>query len=47
LKLGFPKVSVEEVQNVSWGDLEDKIERWIKASNVAFKILFLEGLCGR
>ncbi|KAK2430434.1 exocyst complex component EXO70B1 [Trifolium repens] len=39
-KLGFQKVSVEEVQNMSWGDFRDKIERWIKASNVAFKILF-------
>ncbi|CAJ2652699.1 unnamed protein product [Trifolium pratense] len=39
-ELGFQKVSVEEVQNMSWGDFRDKIERWIKASNVAFKILF-------
>ncbi|CAJ2652691.1 unnamed protein product [Trifolium pratense] len=39
-KLGFQKVSIEEVQNVSWGNFKQKIERWIKASNVAFKILF-------
>ncbi|KAK7301198.1 hypothetical protein RJT34_12059 [Clitoria ternatea] len=25
---------------MTWQDLEDKIERWIKASNVALKILF-------
>ncbi|WJX63682.1 hypothetical protein P8452_48539 [Trifolium repens] len=34
------KVSVEEVQNVSLSDFRGKIERWIKTSNVAFKILF-------
>jgi len=39
-RLGMQKLSVEEVQNVSWQDFRDKIGRWIKASNVAFKILF-------
>jgi len=39
-RLGFQKLSIEDVKKVSWKDFRDKIERWIKASNVAFKILF-------
>ncbi|KAK7294039.1 hypothetical protein RJT34_16922 [Clitoria ternatea] len=39
-RLRLWKLSVEEVHKMIWQDLEDKIERWIKASNVALKILF-------
>ncbi|WJX63681.1 hypothetical protein P8452_48538 [Trifolium repens] len=34
------KLSIEEVHNISWKDLKDEIEIWIRASNVALKILF-------
>ncbi|KAK7300868.1 hypothetical protein RJT34_11719 [Clitoria ternatea] len=39
-RLGLRKLSVEEVHKMIWQDLEDEIERWIKASNVALKIFF-------
>jgi len=39
-RLGFQKLSIEGIKKVSWADFRDKIQRWIKASNVAFKILF-------
>ncbi|KAJ1437556.1 Exocyst complex component Exo70 [Sesbania bispinosa] len=39
-RLGLQKLSIEDVHKMSWQDLEDEIERWIKASNVALKILF-------
>ncbi|XP_027330364.1 exocyst complex component EXO70B1-like [Abrus precatorius] len=39
-RLGLQKLSIEEVHKMPWHDLEDEIERWIKASNVALKILF-------
>ncbi|CAK8537871.1 unnamed protein product [Lathyrus sativus] len=39
-RLGLQKLSIEDVQKMSWQDIEDEIERWIKASNVALKILF-------
>ncbi|CAN1269719.1 Exocyst complex component EXO70B1 [Linum perenne] len=34
------KLSIEEVQKMSWQDLEDEIEKWIKAANVLLRILF-------
>ncbi|TKY56544.1 Exocyst complex component EXO70B1 [Spatholobus suberectus] len=37
---GFQKISIEDISKMPWQDLEDKIERWIKASSVAFRILF-------
>ncbi|OIW16482.1 hypothetical protein TanjilG_32152 [Lupinus angustifolius] len=39
-RLGLQKLSVEEVHKKTWQELEDEIERWIKASNVALRILF-------
>ncbi|PNY18125.1 exocyst complex component [Trifolium pratense] len=38
-RLGFKKLSVEDLQMLSWKEIEDEIERWIKASNLALKIL--------
>jgi hypothetical protein len=34
------KLRIEEVHNIPWKDLKDEIEIWIRASNVALKILF-------
>ncbi|CAI0426627.1 unnamed protein product [Linum tenue] len=34
------KLSSEEVQKMPWQDLEDEIEKWIKAANVLLRILF-------
>ncbi|KAH7542775.1 hypothetical protein FEM48_Zijuj02G0110700 [Ziziphus jujuba var. spinosa] len=39
-RLRLQKLSNEEVQKMAWQDLEDEIERWIKAANVALRILF-------
>ncbi|KAK7321394.1 hypothetical protein VNO77_32005 [Canavalia gladiata] len=39
-RLGLQKLSIEDVHKMPWQDLEDEIERWIKASNVALKVLF-------
>ncbi|XP_054795559.1 exocyst complex component EXO70B1-like [Prosopis cineraria] len=39
-RLGLQKLSIEDVHKMQWQDLEDEIERWIKASNVALRILF-------
>eukprot|EP00256_Glycine_max_P031389 XP_006575429.2 uncharacterized protein LOC100816208 [Glycine max] len=39
-RLGLQKLSIEEVHKMTWQDLEGEIEKWIKASNVALKILF-------
>ncbi|QCE01016.1 exocyst complex component 7 [Vigna unguiculata] len=39
-RLGLQKLSIEDVHKMVWQDLEDEIEKWIKASNVALKILF-------
>jgi len=38
--LGLKKLSIEDMQMLSWKELEEEIERWIKTSNVALKILF-------
>ncbi|KAL1816467.1 hypothetical protein DCAR_0520867 [Daucus carota subsp. sativus] len=39
-RLGLQKLSTDEVQKMQWADLEEEIERWIKAANVAVRILF-------
>ncbi|KAF5446634.1 hypothetical protein F2P56_032245 [Juglans regia] len=39
-RLGLQKLSTEEVHKMPWPDLEDEIERWIKAVNVSLRILF-------
>ncbi|KAK3022282.1 hypothetical protein RJ639_045389 [Escallonia herrerae] len=39
-RLGLQKLSIDEVHKMQWSDLEDDIERWIKAVNVALRILF-------
>lgn len=39
-RLRLQKLSIEDVQKMAWQDLEDEIERWIKAANVALRILF-------
>ncbi|KAK4274871.1 hypothetical protein QN277_018038 [Acacia crassicarpa] len=39
-RLGLQKLSIEDVHKMQWQDLEDEIERWLKASNVALRILF-------
>ncbi|KAK4278519.1 hypothetical protein QN277_016355 [Acacia crassicarpa] len=39
-RLGLQKLSIEDVHKMPWQDLEDEIARWIKASNVALRILF-------
>lgn len=39
-RLGLQKLSIDEVQRMAWSDLEDQTERWIKAANVALRVLF-------
>ncbi|KAJ7964266.1 Exocyst subunit Exo70 family protein [Quillaja saponaria] len=39
-RLGLQKLSIEDVHKMLWQDLEDEMERWVKASNVALRILF-------
>ncbi|KAJ7959898.1 Exocyst subunit Exo70 family protein [Quillaja saponaria] len=39
-RLGLQKLSIEDVHKIPWQDLEAEIERWVKASNVALRILF-------
>lgn len=39
-RLGLQKLSIDEVHKMPWSDLEEEIERWVKASNVALRILF-------
>ncbi|WCJ34807.1 exocyst subunit exo70 family protein B1 [Euphorbia peplus] len=39
-RLGLEKMTIEEVQKCPWQELEDEIERWIKGSNVALRILY-------
>lgn len=38
-RLGLPKLSIDEVQRMQWTQLEDEIERWIKAINVTLRVL--------
>lgn len=39
-RLGLQKLSSEETQKLSWQELEDEIDRWMKAMKVALYILF-------
>ncbi|KAI4315961.1 hypothetical protein L6164_023984 [Bauhinia variegata] len=39
-RLGLQNLSIEDVHKMPWQDLEDEIERWMKACNVALRILF-------
>ncbi|XVE58956.1 hypothetical protein DITRI_Ditri05aG0004800 [Diplodiscus trichospermus] len=39
-RLGLQKLSIDEVHKMPWQELEDEIERWVKAANVALRILF-------
>ncbi|XP_059659845.1 exocyst complex component EXO70B1-like [Cornus florida] len=39
-RLGLSKLSIEDVHKMPWSDIEDEIDRWIKAVNVAVRILF-------
>lgn len=39
-RLGIQKLSIEEVQKMPWQELEDEIDKWIKAANVVLRILF-------
>ncbi|RAL37359.1 unnamed protein product [Cuscuta campestris] len=39
-RLGIQKLSIDEVQKMQWTELEDEIERWMKAVNVSVRILF-------
>ncbi|KAJ0228772.1 Exocyst complex component EXO70B1 [Hirschfeldia incana] len=39
-RLGLRKLSIEEVHKMPWQELEDEIERWIKAANGSLRILF-------
>ncbi|PHT38327.1 Exocyst complex component EXO70B1 [Capsicum baccatum] len=39
-RLGLQKLSIDEVQKMQWTELEDAIEKWVKAVNVTLRILF-------
>ncbi|VFQ76620.1 unnamed protein product [Cuscuta campestris] len=39
-RLCIQKLSIDEVQKMQWTELEDEIERWMKAVNVSVRILF-------
>lgn len=39
-RLGLQKLSIDEVQKMQWHDLEEEIERWMKAITVSLRILF-------
>ncbi|KAG5233512.1 exocyst complex component EXO70B [Salix suchowensis] len=39
-RLGLGKLSNEDVQKMQWQELEDEIDKWIKAANVSLRILF-------
>lgn len=38
-RLGLQKLSIDEVQRMQWTELENEIERWIKAMNVSLRVL--------
>ncbi|KAL0434991.1 UNVERIFIED_CONTAM: Exocyst complex component EXO70B1 [Sesamum radiatum] len=44
-RLGLQKLSIDEVHRMQWTQLEDEIEKWIKAINVALRILFPSERC--
>ncbi|KAA0060021.1 exocyst complex component EXO70B1-like [Cucumis melo var. makuwa] len=39
-RLGLQKLSIDEVQKMQWQDLEEEIERWMKAITLSLRILF-------
>ncbi|KAJ4725486.1 Exocyst subunit Exo70 family protein [Melia azedarach] len=39
-RLGLQKLSIDEVQKMPWQEAEEQIDRWVKAANVALRILF-------
>ncbi|GER28102.1 exocyst subunit EXO70 family protein [Striga asiatica] len=39
-RLGLQKLSIDDVHRMQWAQLEDEIEKWVKAINVALRILF-------
>ncbi|XP_023519989.1 exocyst complex component EXO70B1-like isoform X2 [Cucurbita pepo subsp. pepo] len=39
-RLGLQKLSIDEVQKMQWHDLEEEIERWMKAISVSLRVLF-------
>ncbi|KAG7037022.1 Exocyst complex component EXO70B1 [Cucurbita argyrosperma subsp. argyrosperma] len=39
-RLGLQKLSIDEVQKMQWQDMEEEIERWMKAITVSLRILF-------
>ncbi|KAK4370218.1 hypothetical protein RND71_009693 [Anisodus tanguticus] len=39
-RLGLQNLSIDQVQKMQWTELEDEIEKWVKAVNVALRILF-------
>jgi hypothetical protein len=47
-RIGFKKLNIEDIQKLSWKEIEVDLKRWIKASKVALKILFpTERRCDR
>ncbi|KAH6837081.1 exocyst subunit exo70 family protein B1 [Perilla frutescens var. hirtella] len=38
-RLGLQKLSIDEVQRMQWTQLEEEIEKWIKAINVTLRVL--------
>lgn len=39
-RLGLQKLSIDEVHKMPWQELEEQIERWVKAANLSLRILF-------
>ncbi|KAL5749480.1 hypothetical protein ACOSP7_024083 [Xanthoceras sorbifolium] len=39
-RLGLQKLSIDEVHKMPWQEIEEQIERWVKAANLALRILF-------
>ncbi|KAH6760460.1 exocyst subunit exo70 family protein B1 [Perilla frutescens var. frutescens] len=39
-RLGLQKLSIDEVHRMQWTQLEEEIEKWIKAIHVTFRVLF-------
>ncbi|KAL7124710.1 hypothetical protein ABFS83_14G067000 [Erythranthe nasuta] len=39
-RLGLSKLSIDDVHRMQWTQLEDEIEKWIKAINLGVRILF-------
>ncbi|TXG74479.1 hypothetical protein EZV62_003058 [Acer yangbiense] len=39
-RLGLQKLSIDEVHKMPWQEVEEQIERWVKAANLALRILF-------